>query len=104
MPELFDERSAATVLSCSVALIRKWRLFGEGPAYCKIGRLVRHRPGSRRKAKARKEHRDAATTTLDRIVRGIGSIVARRAPCGFVERFVGHKSNSIQRRYLCNLY
>ena len=43
MDRLFDERSAANVLSCSVALLRKWRLFHEGPAYCKIGRLVRYR-------------------------------------------------------------
>ena len=40
---LFNERDAARVISCSVALMRKWRLFGEGPAYCKIGRLVRYR-------------------------------------------------------------
>jgi hypothetical protein len=40
---LFDERSAANVLSCSVALMRKWRLFREGPSYVKIGRLVRYR-------------------------------------------------------------
>jgi hypothetical protein len=40
---LFNERAAANVLSCSVALLRKWRLFDEGPAYCKIGRLVRYR-------------------------------------------------------------
>jgi hypothetical protein len=40
---LYDEREAARMMSCSVALLRKWRLFGEGPAYCKIGRLVRYR-------------------------------------------------------------
>jgi hypothetical protein len=40
---LFNERDAARVISCSVALLRKWRLFDEGPAYCKIGRLVRYR-------------------------------------------------------------
>jgi hypothetical protein len=40
---MFDERAAAKMLGCSVALMRKWRLFGEGPAYCKIGRLVRYR-------------------------------------------------------------
>jgi predicted DNA-binding transcriptional regulator AlpA len=40
---LLDERSAASVLSCSVALMRKWRLFREGPVYVKIGRLVRYR-------------------------------------------------------------
>lgn len=41
---LFDERQAAKVIACSVALLRKWRLFGEGPAYLKLGRLVRYRP------------------------------------------------------------
>lgn len=40
---LFDEHQAAKVISCSVALLRKWRLFREGPAYVKIGRLVRYR-------------------------------------------------------------
>jgi hypothetical protein len=40
---LFNERDAARVIACSVALLRKWRLFDEGPAYCKIGRLVRYR-------------------------------------------------------------
>ena len=40
---VFDERRAAALLGCSIALMRKWRLFGEGPAYCKIGRLVRYR-------------------------------------------------------------
>jgi hypothetical protein len=40
---LFDERSAAKMLACSRALLRKWRLNEEGPSYCKIGRLVRYR-------------------------------------------------------------
>jgi Helix-turn-helix domain len=40
---LYDEREAAKIIACSVALLRKWRLFDEGPAYCKIGRLVRYR-------------------------------------------------------------
>jgi hypothetical protein len=40
---VFDERQAAVWLKCSVALMRRWRLVGEGPAYCKIGRLVRYR-------------------------------------------------------------
>lgn len=40
---LCDEREAAKIISCSVALLRKWRLFREGPAYVKIGRLVRYR-------------------------------------------------------------
>ena len=42
-PNLLNEREAAGVIACSVALLRKWRLFEEGPAYCKIGRLVRYR-------------------------------------------------------------
>ena len=42
-PNLLNEREAAGVIACSVALLRKWRLFDEGPAYCKIGRLVRYR-------------------------------------------------------------
>ena len=39
----FNEDQSAKMLGCSVALLRKWRLFSEGPAYCKIGRLVRYR-------------------------------------------------------------
>jgi hypothetical protein len=39
---LLDERAAAQMLSCSPALLRKMRLFGNGPSYCKIGRLVRY--------------------------------------------------------------
>jgi hypothetical protein len=40
---LLNEREAAGVIACSVALMRKWRLFREGPSYVKIGRLVRYR-------------------------------------------------------------
>jgi hypothetical protein len=40
---LFDERQAAKIISCSVALLRKWRLFREGPSFIKVGRLVRYR-------------------------------------------------------------
>jgi hypothetical protein len=40
---LYDERAAARIISCSVALLRKWRLFREGPNYVKVGRLVRYR-------------------------------------------------------------
>jgi hypothetical protein len=39
---LIDERDAAKALCCSVAALRKWRLLGNGPAYVKIGRLVRY--------------------------------------------------------------
>ncbi len=42
---VLNEREAAAVVGCSVALLRKWRLFGEGPTYIKLGRrLVRYRP------------------------------------------------------------
>jgi hypothetical protein len=41
--QLFDGRDAAKILSCSVAVLRKWRLLGKGPAFCKAGRLVRYR-------------------------------------------------------------
>ena len=40
---ILNEREAAAVVGCSVALLRKWRLFCEGPSYVKIGRLVRYR-------------------------------------------------------------
>jgi hypothetical protein len=40
---LLDERDAARVLSCSIAVLRKWRLLRKGPAYCRVGRLVRYR-------------------------------------------------------------
>jgi hypothetical protein len=43
MVPLLDENAAAKVIGCSPALMRKWRLFGEGPSFCKIGRLVRYR-------------------------------------------------------------
>jgi predicted DNA-binding transcriptional regulator AlpA len=40
---LLNERQAAEIIGCSVALMRKWRLLGEGPNYVKISRLVRYR-------------------------------------------------------------
>ena len=42
MVRLLDEQAAARMLACSAALLRKWRLYGGGPAYCHIGRLVRY--------------------------------------------------------------
>ena len=39
---LIDERDAAKALCCSVAALRKWRLLGRGPVYCRVGRLVRY--------------------------------------------------------------
>ncbi len=38
-----DESEAASILDCSVGLMRKWRLFQQGPRYYKAGRLVRYR-------------------------------------------------------------
>ena len=40
---LLTEGQAAQILSCSVALLRKWRLYGQGPTYVKVGRLVRYK-------------------------------------------------------------
>jgi len=40
---MLDEKAAAQVLGCSPGLLRKWRLLGQGPAFCKLGRLVRYR-------------------------------------------------------------
>ena len=42
MGRLLNEQAAARMLACSAALLRKWRLYGGGPAYCHIGRLVRY--------------------------------------------------------------
>ena len=39
---LLDEGGAAIRLAVSVALMRKWRLKGGGPRYCRLGRLVRY--------------------------------------------------------------
>ena len=39
---LLDERAAAQLLSCSPALLRKWRRAGGGPGFYKIGSLVRY--------------------------------------------------------------
>jgi hypothetical protein len=40
---LLNEKQTSRVLGCSVAALRKWRLFGNGPVFVKIGRLVRYR-------------------------------------------------------------
>jgi predicted DNA-binding transcriptional regulator AlpA len=44
MPDsnVLNERQAANMLGCSVALMRKWRRLGKGPSYSRIGRLVRY--------------------------------------------------------------
>ena len=42
MTNYVDENVAAEIISCSPGLLRKWRRLGEGPVYCKVGRLVRY--------------------------------------------------------------
>ncbi|HLM99282.1 MAG TPA: helix-turn-helix domain-containing protein [Bryobacteraceae bacterium] len=39
---LIDEKEAAEILGCTVSAMRKWRFLGKGPAYCRVGRLVRY--------------------------------------------------------------
>jgi hypothetical protein len=39
---LIDEQKASQYLCCSVAALRKWRVLGKGPAFCRVGRLVRY--------------------------------------------------------------
>lgn len=41
---LFNDRQVAERLGVSVALVRRWRLLGQGPRYCKLGAAVRYRP------------------------------------------------------------
>ena len=45
---LLDEVQAAQILGCSKALMRKMRMLGDGPAYHKVGRLVRYAPADLR--------------------------------------------------------
>jgi hypothetical protein len=42
-PCLLDEWQAAGLLNCSVAYLRRGRLFRNGPQFVKLGRLVRYR-------------------------------------------------------------
>lgn len=42
IPLLMDEKRAARALSISMALLRKWRREGGGPAWVKLGRCVRY--------------------------------------------------------------
>ena len=39
------EKQVAEMLGCTVSALRKWRLLGRGPTYCKVGRLVRYAEG-----------------------------------------------------------
>jgi hypothetical protein len=40
---MFTEKDAAEYLKCSTGWLRKMRLYGGGPPYVKIGRMVRYR-------------------------------------------------------------
>ena len=40
-----NEKQAAEMLGCTVSALRKWRQLRKGPAYCKVGRLVRYAEG-----------------------------------------------------------
>lgn len=39
---LIDEGAAAQMLCCQVKTLQAWRCQGKGPAFIKIGRLVRY--------------------------------------------------------------
>jgi predicted DNA-binding transcriptional regulator AlpA len=41
---LLNEHDVARLTSMSVATVRRWRLFGQGPMFIKIGAAVRYRP------------------------------------------------------------
>jgi hypothetical protein len=41
--KLLDEKEAAEFLHCTVAFLRRRRLFRTGPMFAKLGRLVRYR-------------------------------------------------------------
>ena len=44
MEALINEKQLSERLQVSLACLRRWRLFGEGPLYIKVGNLVRYRP------------------------------------------------------------
>jgi len=39
----FDTKRAAEYLTCSPKTLEKWRVYGSGPVYVKIGNLCRYR-------------------------------------------------------------
>jgi hypothetical protein len=45
MNTLYDEPQAAEHLHVSQSFLQKKRLTGDGPAYLKLGRSIRYRPG-----------------------------------------------------------
>jgi predicted DNA-binding transcriptional regulator AlpA len=44
LPTLLNEFDVARVMGLSVASVRRWRLFKQGPKYMKIGSALRYRP------------------------------------------------------------
>lgn len=42
-PYALRDKQAAEVIGVSVGLLRKWRLFGRGPRYSKIGGVILYR-------------------------------------------------------------
>jgi hypothetical protein len=42
MSNLLNETAAAIVLAASAKTLRKWRVFGGGPVFTKIGTCVRY--------------------------------------------------------------
>ena len=41
-PQLVPERDAASYLHMAVPTLRKWRVFGDGPPFYKLGRNIRY--------------------------------------------------------------
>ncbi len=41
---LLKERETAEILGIEVSTLRRWRLAGRGPAFCKFGSAVRYEP------------------------------------------------------------
>jgi len=42
--ELLNEHDLARITGMSVATVRRWRLFRQGPKYLKLGAAVRYKP------------------------------------------------------------
>lgn len=44
--QLLTETDVSNMLKVSLPTLRKWRVLSKGPAYCKVGNLVRYDPAS----------------------------------------------------------
>ena len=44
IPQLLKEHDVARITGLSVATVRRWRLFKQGPKYVKVGAAVRYHP------------------------------------------------------------